>query len=159
MKDAAHYENFCREEARCGTRAIFRTAITAQSLYLVRQHLEAVKVEHFSWRQGSASALLVRDQAQGFYTGFNEYDATNETLTRICQFSKQLTGRIVSYSLGRARQIWGEHAIGSITVIYKHHLFDGIFKFWTKELSEEYDIKIDFIQPDIMNRNLLAFGI
>ena len=159
MKDAAHLEEYCREEALRGTRIIFRTAITAQSLYLVRQHLEAVKVELFSRRQGSASVLLVRDQAQGFYTGSNEYDAVNETLTRTCQFSKQLTGRIVSYSLGRARQIWGEHAIDSVNMVYKYHLFDGIFDIWAKELSEEHSVKIEFIQPDTMNRNLLAFGV
>ena len=159
MKDAAHYEGFCREEALRGSHAIFRTAITAQSLYLVRQHLQAVKVEHFSSCQESASVLLVRDQAQGFYTGSNEYDARNETFNHTCQFSKQLTGRIVSYALGRARHIWGEHAIDSVSMVYKHHLFDGIFDIWAKDLSAEHGVKIECIQPDTMNRNLLAFGV
>ena len=159
MKDAADYESFCTEEALRGTCAIFRTAITAQSLYMVRQHLEAVKVEYFSLRQGSATVLLVRDQAQGFYTGSNKYDAINETLARTCQFSKRLTSRIVSYSLRRAYEMWGENAIDCVTMVYKHHLFDGIFDVWAKDLSDEHDIGIKFIQPDTMNRNLLAFGV
>ena len=48
MQDAMHYKSFCEEQALQGTCAIFRTAITAESLYLVRQCLEAVKVECFS---------------------------------------------------------------------------------------------------------------
>ena len=47
MRDVAHYQRFCEEQALQGTCAIFRTAITAESLYLVRQHLEAIKVEYF----------------------------------------------------------------------------------------------------------------
>lgn len=36
MQDAAHYEHFCKEQAARGTSIIFRTAFTAQSLYLIR---------------------------------------------------------------------------------------------------------------------------
>lgn len=67
LQDALHYEKYCRGQAAQGTRVTFRTAINAQSLYLVRQHLQAVKVECFD--QGVNSLLLVRDQSQGFYTG------------------------------------------------------------------------------------------
>ena len=67
MKDVKQYEDFCRTQAAQGTQVIFRTAINAQSLYLVRQHLQAVKVECFN--QGENALLLVRDESQGFYTG------------------------------------------------------------------------------------------
>ena len=67
LQDVLHYEKFCREQVAQGTRVTFKTAINAQSLYLVRQHLQAVKVECFD--QGPDSLLLIRDQSQGFYTG------------------------------------------------------------------------------------------
>ena len=67
MEDVKQYENFCWTQAAQGTQVMFRTAINAQSLYLVRQHLQAVKVEYFN--RGENTLLLVRDESQGFYTG------------------------------------------------------------------------------------------
>ena len=66
-EDVKQYENFCWTQAAQGTQVMFRTAINAQSLYLVRQHLQAVKVEYFN--RGENTLLLVRDESQGFYTG------------------------------------------------------------------------------------------
>ena len=73
LQDVLHYEDFCKKQAALGTRVTFKTAINAQSLYLVREHLQAVKVECFN--QGKNSLLLIRDQSQGFYTGklHNQY--------------------------------------------------------------------------------------
>lgn len=156
--DATHYEDFCKKQAAQGTNAIFRTAFTAQSLYLVRQHLEAVKVEHF--HKQSAEILLIRDQAQGFYTGSNTYSSDALAVSRTSHFSKAILNRIVTYSLSRARRCWGENTkIDSVTMVYKHHLFDGIFDVWAQEWSREHDLQIRLIQPDTMNRNLLAFGV
>ena len=58
--DVKHYEAWCEKMTRMGTKVVFRTAINAQSLYLIREHQQAVKVEHFD--QGTDSMLLVRDQ-------------------------------------------------------------------------------------------------
>ena len=80
-------------------------------------------------------------------------------MSRSCQFSKELTGRIIAYSIDRARQLWGDDAIASVSMVYKFHLFDGVFSAWAKEWSKEYGIKIEYVQPDTANRNLLAFGI
>ena len=157
LEDVRHYEKFCEEEFTNGTHVIFRTAINAQSLYIVRQDLEAVKVECFS--QGQNSLLLIRDEAQGFYTGSNRHESAQGTIYRTCKFSRELTGRIVSYSLGRARKLWGENAIDSVLMVYKFHLFDGALSLWAQEWSEKYGIKVQFVQPDTANRNLLAFGI
>ncbi|MCJ1384400.1 hypothetical protein MMC17_007516 [Xylographa soralifera] len=157
LQDVQHYENYCRDEVASGTRAIFRTAINAQSLYLVREHHEAVKVECFN--RGPNSLLLVRDQAQGFYTGCNQHDASHSTVSRSCKFGKELGGRIIAYSIGRARQEWGGGDIESVMMVYKFHLFDGVFSTWAKEWSEEYGVNVQFVQPDTANRNLLAFGI
>ena len=155
--DAKHYEDFCKKQAAHGTQAIFRTAITAQSLYLVRQHLEAVKVEHF--HKQSTKLLLVRDQAQGFYTGSNTYSLDALAVSRTSHFDKAIFSRIVTYAISRARRCWGEDIeIDSVTMVYKHHLFDSIFDVWAQEWSREHGLRIQFIQPDTMNRNILAFG-
>ena len=66
-EDVRQYESFCRTQAAQGTRVTFKTAINAQSLYLVRQRLQAVKVESFT--KGENALLLIRDESQGFYTG------------------------------------------------------------------------------------------
>ncbi len=44
--DAAHFESFCRRLSTDRVPALFRTAVNAQSLYMVRQRLSSVKVEH-----------------------------------------------------------------------------------------------------------------
>ena len=156
-QDALHYEEFCKRQFALGTRVIFRTAFTAQSLYLVREHLEAIKVETFS--NTEANVILVRDQAQGFYTGSNEYVAEKGAVSRICKFDKEVTNRILRYSLGRARKAWGKDiAIGSVTMVYKHHLFDGVMDAWATEWTHTYGVKIQYVQPDTMNRNLLRSG-
>ena len=156
-RDAKHYEDFVREQAAQGTNVIFRTAFTAQSLYLVRQHLEAVKVERF--RKQSADVLLVRDQAQGFYTGSNTYSSDGQAVSRTSHFDKAIFDRIIKYSLLRADKCWGENIrVDCIILVYKHHLFDGLFDVWAQEWSKEFDLRIQLVQPDTMNRNLLAFG-
>ena len=156
--DATHYEDFCRKQAAQGTNVIFRTAFTAQSLYLVRQRLEAVKVEHF--RKQSAEILLIRDQAQGFYTGSNTYSRDALAVSRTSHFDKTIVSRIVNYSRSRARKCWSENAkIDSLVLVYKHHLFDGVLELWAQEWSKEHDLQIRFVQPDTMNRNILAFGV
>ena len=57
-------ENFLVEQAAQGTHVVFQTAIDTPPLRLVRQRLQAVRVEHFD--QGSNSLLVVRD---GFHNG------------------------------------------------------------------------------------------
>ena len=156
--DAAHLEAFYEDLASRGTQVIFRTAVSARALYLVRQRLEAVKVELFSKKK--ASLLMVRDQAQGFYSGFNDTIAHGELINRTCRFSKAVMKRILDFSLRRARQVWDQSCtIESITLVYKHHLFDGVFDDWAKEWVEDLGLKVEFVQPDTMNRNILAFGL
>lgn len=66
---------------------------------------------------------------------------------------------MIAFSLQRARQLWGPHAIDSVSMVYKFHLFDGIFSIWAKEWSKEHGVRVEFVQPDTANRNLLAFGV
>ena len=104
-----------------------------------------------------SSVILVRDQAQGFYTGSNI--VSDGKVSRSCQFSKETTGRIIAYALSRARNQWGTGVVESITMVYKHHLFGDTFEVWAKAWSEKFGVKIDIVQPDTMNRNVLAFGL
>ncbi|KAL2822442.1 hypothetical protein BJX63DRAFT_427010 [Aspergillus granulosus] len=157
IEDAEHYREFCENGAASGLHVIFRTAVSAQSLYLVREQLQAVKVEYFN--VGTSAILMIRDQAQGFYSGSNEFDSCTEAVSRTCKFSKAIFHRIIRFAIDRARQIWSDRDIDSVTMVYKFHLFDNLFHSWAREWSADYKVKIDFIQPDTMNRNILAFGL
>src|SRR5215471_4822845 len=105
-EDAAHYEAFCRKQAAAGVAAIFRTAINAQSLYLVREHLFSVKVEPLETDQ--VSVLLVRDQLQGFYTGHNVHHPRDGVVERKFRLSRELIGKVLSFAIGHARRHWGD---------------------------------------------------
>ncbi|MER7913103.1 isocitrate/isopropylmalate family dehydrogenase [Streptomyces sp. NPDC096068] len=154
-EDAEHYEAWCRELAGRGTTAVFRTAINAQSLYLVRRRLRAVKVDLLT--ADGRSLLLVRDQAQGFYTGENTH--VPGEVTRTLTFSHEITGAVVEHALERARRTWPDGRIGRIVMAYKFHLLDGAFDAWVAELSERLGVRIEVFQPDTVNRNLLAHGL
>ncbi|KIQ64871.1 isocitrate dehydrogenase [Kitasatospora griseola] len=151
--DAAHYEQFCREQAAAGVRAVFRTAINAQSLYLVRQRLAAVKVEPLV--AAGARLLLVRDQAQGFYTGENQH--TPGRVVRTMEFSRAVTEQVVRYAVRRARELWPEGP-ARVQMAYKFHLLDGALDDWAAALSAALGIEISLFQPDTVNRNLITHG-
>ena len=91
--------------------------------------------------------------------GSNEHNVSKESVSRTCEFSKALTERIISYSITRTEELWGANAIDSVNLVYKFHLFDGVFSIWAEEWSKKFGLKINFVQPDTANRNLLAFGI
>ncbi|MFD7417657.1 isocitrate/isopropylmalate family dehydrogenase [Kitasatospora purpeofusca] len=152
-EDAAHYEQFCRDQAARGVRAVFRTAINAQSLYLVRQRLAAVKVEPLT--AGPARLLLVRDQAQGFYTGENRH--TPGTVVRTMEFSRAVTVRILEYAVRRARALWPQGP-SRVLMAYKYHLLDGALDAWTEGLAEQLGVAVELFQPDTVNRNLITHG-
>ncbi|MEU8761318.1 isocitrate/isopropylmalate family dehydrogenase [Streptomyces sp. NPDC048659] len=154
-EDADHYERFCRELAAAGTPAVFRTAVNAQSLYLVRRRLRAVKVDLLG--EGTSDLLLVRDQAQGFYTGENRH--TPGEVVRTLTFSRDVTEAVVRYALERARREWPDGEAGRIVMAYKFHLLDGAFDTWVSELAERLGVRIEVFQPDTVNRNLLAHGL
>ncbi|GKZ28083.1 hypothetical protein AbraCBS73388_010333, partial [Aspergillus brasiliensis] len=90
---------FCEKAASHGVSGIFRTSVSAQALYLVREQLEAVKIEHFCVSP-SASIILVRDQAQGFYSGTNKLSTTKDTVYRTACFRKDETGRALKENRG-----------------------------------------------------------
>ncbi|MEV1047844.1 isocitrate/isopropylmalate family dehydrogenase [Streptomyces sp. NPDC049916] len=154
-EDADHYEHFCRTQAALGTRAVFRTAINAQSLYLVRQRLQAVKVDALPVGDGS-TLLLVRDQAQGFYTGENHHG--DGVIRRTMEFSRDLTEKVLDYAVERARHQWPGQGPTRIVMAYKFHLLDGALDAWVTDIAARYDIPVGLYQPDTVNRNLITHG-
>lgn len=153
-EDAEHYERFCRTRADLGTTAIFRTAINAQSLYLVRQRLQAVKVDVIA--AGDTSLLLVRDEAQGFYTGENEHSPG--LVTRTTTFSREITEKVIAFALERAGREWPDGRIDQIVMAYKFHLLDRALDDWVAEISARHGVEIKLFQPDTVNRNLIEYG-
>ncbi|MFE2292435.1 isocitrate/isopropylmalate family dehydrogenase [Streptomyces sp. NPDC059452] len=157
-EDAQHYEEFCRTQAALSTAAVFRTAINAQSLYLVRQRLQAVKVDALPAGDGAAaSLLLVRDEAQGFYTGENQH--LDGVVRRTMEFSRGLTEKILSYAVGRAWQQWPDAGPERIVMAYKFHLLDGALDSWVTDIAARHDVPVELFQPDTVNRNLITHGL
>ncbi|WP_019631556.1 isocitrate/isopropylmalate family dehydrogenase [Actinomadura atramentaria] len=152
--DADHYTEFCRTLAARGTTAVFRTAINAQSLYLVRRRLQAVKFDVVS--DGEVSLLLVRDAAQGFYTGENTH--VPGALVRTMAFSREVTAKVVDFALDRARREWPDGRIDEILMAYKFHLLDGALDAWVAECAERHGVDLRLCQPDTVNRNLIERG-
>ncbi|ARF71064.1 isocitrate dehydrogenase [Kitasatospora albolonga] len=156
-EDAGHYEEFCRTQAALSTPAVFRTAVNAQSLYLVRQRLQAVKVDALPPGDGAAaSLLLVRDQAQGFYTGENQH--LDGVVRRTMEFSRDLTEKVLSYAVGRAWQQWPDTGPARIVMAYKFHLLDGALDSWVTDIAARYEVPVGLFQPDTVNRNLITHG-
>ncbi|MFD8781661.1 isocitrate/isopropylmalate family dehydrogenase [Kitasatospora sp. NPDC059599] len=154
-QDATHYERFCREQAAAGVRAVFRTAVNAQSLYLVRQRLAAVKTEALT--ADGARLFLVRDQAQGFYTGENRH--TPGRVVRTMEFSRAVTEQVLRHAVRAAREQWPDEGPARVLMAYKYHLLDGALDDWTAGLSTELAVGIGVFQPDTVNRNLIARGL
>ena len=138
LADASHYQQFCEVITRQGIKALFRTSVSAQALYLVRQQLEAVKIEHLVTGHNKA-ILLVRDQAQGFYAGANKHDASQ-------QRKKEVFQRIIECALSCARHLWSPNPVQAMTMVYKFHLFDGLFHTWASEWTTQYGVSFQFVQ-------------
>ncbi|WP_410599541.1 isocitrate/isopropylmalate family dehydrogenase [Amycolatopsis sp. lyj-90] len=154
-QDADHYERFCRAQALAGTTAVFRTAINAQSLYLVRERLQAVKVDLIEDRD--SSLLMVRDEAQGFYTGENSHGPG--VVHRTMKFSAEITGKVVAAALERARRQWPGEQVERVVMAYKFHLLDGALGDWVEEIAARHGVEIALAQPDTVNRNLIEHGL
>ena len=66
---------------------------------------------------------------------------------------------MITYSIDRARQLWGDGIIKSVSMVYMFDVSDGVFSTWAKEWSKQHGVKIAFVQPDMVSRHILAHGI
>jgi isocitrate/isopropylmalate dehydrogenase len=152
--DALAYEDFLVDLARSDVRSVFRTAFNAESVYLARERLRSVKVEHLPFAHGAF--LLVRDQAQGFYAGRNNApDASSDIVVRTCEFRRDVTESVLDFALREAAQTWGPGAKQRIVLVYKFHLLDNRFTQWIEDFARARSLPLELFQPDTMNRRLL----
>jgi tartrate dehydrogenase/decarboxylase/D-malate dehydrogenase len=156
-EDAGIYETYLRDFRRRGGRVVFRTAFNAHSLYLVREHLLAVKVEVLPLTRGEI--LLVRDATQGFYGGENVISDDDE-IQRTCVFRRENTHRVLRFALAEATARFGSlAAIDRAVVTCKFHLLGTRFAQWIAEFARESGVPFEVWQPDTANRYLLRGGL
>jgi tartrate dehydrogenase/decarboxylase/D-malate dehydrogenase len=153
-EDARAYEDFLLELARKDVPAVFRTAFNAESIYLARERLRSVKIEPLPFAQGHF--LLVRDQAQGFYSGGNNAPASSpDVIVRSCEFRRDVTERVLDFALLEAAAMWGPEETKRIVLVYKFHLLDNRFAGWIAAFARARSLRIELLQPDTMNRRVL----
>lgn len=152
-EDRNRYEGFLRDVYGEGCRVVFRTAMNAESLYQVRERLRGVKLEVIPTAHGEM--FLVRDEAQGFYSGSND-TGSRDIIRRTCEFRRDWTEQLLDYARGAAAVHWGGlQTIDHFLLVYKFHLLDNRFARWIDEYSRSRNITLKLFQPDTMNRNLL----
>ena len=143
--------------------AVFRTAINAESLYQVRQYVSAIKEFRFKTPQ-DIEVLIIRDQAEGFYSNIN-YQVERKkglvTLKFYGQYSEEHQKNIAKYALKKGIETWPEGNFDT-WAIYKHHLFGDHFDQWIKDVNAEVkaqNSKLNIVdkiyQPDTGFTNLL----
>ena len=139
-EDAEHYERFVTDLHCAGGRVVFRTAINAQPLYLVRERLQGIKLERLATFHGEL--LLARDCAQGFYGGVNDTPGPEGVIRRQCEFRRDTTWRILDRALAEAVAIWGgRERIDRIQMVYKFHLLDMRLADWINEYARQHSLE------------------
>jgi hypothetical protein len=130
QRDLVELGRFYREFYCAGGRAIFRTAVNAETLYALRRQLQAVKVSHVTL--GRCRVSFIRDQHQGFYT-CDSWDHADGAIRFQGSFRKADLQRIHDYALAESSAWLGpDH---DTWFVYKHHLFGNTFVCWASEIS------------------------
>lgn len=126
--DLLKLQDFYRDFYRNGGKAVFRTAINAETLYRFRSIEKSVKSTIFP--VGKNTLLLVRDQMQGFYCNEN-YITTDNEINFEGKITKENLKDIIDYSIREAQKELGKSF--DIWIVYKHHLFGNTLEKWCNE--------------------------
>jgi tartrate dehydrogenase/decarboxylase/D-malate dehydrogenase len=138
-EDIVRLGDFYRKLYRSGGRAVFRTAINAETLYRFRGIGKAVKTVYIPLQR--KSLLFIRDEAQGFYT--NDSWESDGAALRFCgSFSRNDFRDIAGFALGEANRVL--RTPYDIWLVYKHHLFANLIESWTQDLFGH----AEFFQPN-----------
>lgn len=129
--DLQRLGDFYRDFYRSGGRAVFRTAINAETLYRFRRVGNAVKTVYIPRRR--KRLLMVRDQTQGFYANDSCHVGDGEIDFR-GSFSREKFQLVAGHSLEQADKFL-RHPY-DVWVVYKHHLFANLIESWTRELFD-----------------------
>lgn len=115
-----------------GGRAIFRTAINAETLYRFRRVGKAVKT--FYIPSLGKRLLFLRDEIQGYYA--NDSCQIDEQEVRFSgSFSRDEFQRLAAFS-----SLEGDRVLRKpydTWVVYKHHLFANLIETWAKEFFQD----------------------
>lgn len=128
-EDLAQLTEFYKEFHLSGGRAIFRTALNAETLYRFRAIGKAVKSIYIPLAE--KSILFVRDQMQGFYAN-ESCEIDRETIRFSGSFSRDNFDKLARYSLAEAARTLRPEL--DVWIVYKHHLFANVIENWAHEV-------------------------
>lgn len=100
---------------------------------------------------------LVRDEAQGFYTGENRHSSGR--VIRTMEFSREVTEKILRFAVDRAGEVWPGEGTARVLMAYKFHLLDGALDDWVAAFRYRHGIDARLFQPDTVNRNMITHGL
>lgn len=127
-EDVVQLTQFYRDFYLSGGRAIFRTALNAETLYRFRALGKAVKTALVPLAE--KNILFVRDEMQGFYA--NDYcEIDTDTIRFSGSFSRDNFQTLARHSLAEAAGTLRSEF--EIWAIYKHHLFANVIEKWAQE--------------------------
>jgi tartrate dehydrogenase/decarboxylase/D-malate dehydrogenase len=119
---------FLRKFYESGGRAIFRTAINAESLYQMRRLGRAAKIVSVVWK--NSKILMVRDQVGGFYSN-EQYVVSPDRVEFAGTMTREGLHELLDFAIEAAR---AQLADGYKSwVLYKYHLFANVLEQWVKE--------------------------
>lgn len=139
-------KSFYKDFYKKGGRVIFRTAINAETLYLLRKWGKCIKL--FTIPFDNCKILFCRDQMQGFYAN-DDYLIKKNKIQFYGSFSKTDLREVINFSIQEAEKTFGEDF--EILVVYKHHLFSNTIENWIKDILPEWRLsKVKIYQPNHM---------
>jgi tartrate dehydrogenase/decarboxylase / D-malate dehydrogenase len=127
--DLERLTTFYRQFYRYGGRAVFRTAINAETLYRFRSIGKAIKTVYIPLKR--KRLLFVRDETQGYYAN-DSYQINDREIRFSGSFSRDNFQTIARYSLGEADRVLQKPY--DVWVVYKHHLFANLMETWARDL-------------------------
>jgi len=129
--------HFYRNFYHSGGRAIFKTAINAETLYKFRRLGKAVKVVPILVPGMEKQILMVRDQMQGFYVN-DECNLEGDKLHFTGSLTKDNLELIITFALTETKLILRNPF--DVWIIYKHHLFANLIETWARSIHKEVHI-------------------
>lgn len=148
-EDVAKLEAYYRDVAAHDIRCVFRTAINAEALYILRRKLKAIK-EVSLVIPGDRRLFLVRDEHQGYYVN-DTFEVEADHVRYSGSFRREGIERITRHAEAGARDYL---RVGFTKwVCYKHHLFANRLEEWVQGVLPDASV----FQPDTCIHKLFGY--
>lgn len=142
-EETIRLEKKVRDWYKDGFATIFRTAINAETLYLFRQNVKAIKEFSLKTLHGR-EILFIRDQTEGFYANTNyNVDEKKGEIHFEGKYTKSHQQEVIKYAIRQAEEKF-KHKEFEKWAIYKYHLFGDALKEWAVEVDKDMIV----YQPD-----------